>query len=319
MHSVTVPASSTPLRLDLFLAQQVPQCSRRRVQRAITDGDVRINGRRARKGEQVVAGDVVQVPETLYAPLSLQPNPALRLPILYEDASVIAVDKPPGIASHALRPDETETVANFLLWRYPEVAVAGRTLLEGGAVHRLDTDTSGVLLVARSAGAYRTLRQQFEQRTVIKDYLAIVEGDVRLPGEVRTPITSHRNHRMVQVTTPSDRSVAARPAVTVFRPRQRLGRFTLLEVEIRTGVRHQIRAHLASIGHAVIGDQLYGSPAAATGAPRQLLHAHRVSLRHPETSAPLRVESPVPADLTAFIQRHRNRKRTLRHQARQAK
>jgi len=259
-----------------------------------------VNGRRARKGDLVNTDDLVQVPEELFAPCVLQPNPELQIPILFEDAALIAVDKPAGMPSQALRARETGTVANYLLAHDPAMAAAGTTDREAGIVHRLDTDTSGVLLAARTADAYRSLRHQFSRHEVIKEYLALVEGDLPAPGVVRTPMMHDpRNPRRMIASAAFGQDRHVRDAVTYFRPLERFRHTTLLLVQIPTGVMHQIRVHLASAGHPVIGDRLYGRPAAH--ATRQLLHASRLSFTHPDTGHPVEIRSPAPADLTAAL------------------
>jgi 23S rRNA pseudouridine1911/1915/1917 synthase len=300
VQSITVPPAAEPARLDVFLAQRLPCCSRRLAQRAIAAGEVRVNGRQARKGDLVRSNDVVEVGEDVVVPPALPPNPQLAIPILFEDAVLIAVDKPAGMPSQALRARETRTVANFLLAYDPAMAAVGASDREAGIVHRLDTDTSGVLLAARTAEAYRSLRQQFSRHEVIKEYLALVEGAVPAPGVVRTPIRHdpRHPHRMKTLTT-SGQDRHARIAVTYFRPLERLRSATLLLVEIPTGVMHQIRVHLASVGHPVIGDRLYGRQEAH--ATRQLLHASRLSLVHPDTGHPLEIRSPLPADFAAAL------------------
>jgi 23S rRNA pseudouridine1911/1915/1917 synthase len=298
--SIAVPLGDEPARLDLFLARHLPRCSRRTAQRAIAAGEVRVNGRRARKGDLVKSNDVVEVPEDLFAPPALPPNPQLVIPILFEDSALIAVDKPAGMPSHALRAQETGTVANFLLAHDPAVAAAGATDREAGVVHRLDTDTSGVLLAARTADAYRSLRQQFSKREVIKEYLALVEGDMPASGVVRAPMMHDpRNRRRMTTSAAFGQDRRAREAVTYFRPLERFQHATLLVVQIPTGVMHQIRVHLASVGHPVIGDRLYGRLAAQ--ATRQLLHASRLSFVHPETGHSLEISSPTPTDFTAVL------------------
>jgi 23S rRNA pseudouridine1911/1915/1917 synthase len=298
--SISVPPAAEPARLDVFLARHLPRCSRRTAQRAIAAGEVRVNGRHARKGDLVRGNDVVQVTEDLFVPPALPPNPRLAIPILLEDAALIAVDKPAGMPSQALRARETETVANFLLAYDPMMAAAGTSDREAGIVHRLDTDTSGVLLAARTPDAYRSLRQQFSRREVVKEYLALVEGDISAPGVVRTPIMHDpRNRRRMMTSAAFVQDLHARDAVTYFRPLERFRHATLLLVQIPTGVMHQIRVHLASAGHPVIGDRLYGRPAAH--ATRQLLHASRLSFAHPESGQALDISSPPPGDFTAAL------------------
>lgn len=242
----------------------------------------------------------MQVTEDLFVPPALPPNPQLAIPILFEDATLIAVDKPAGMPSQALRAQETGTVANFLLAHDPAMAAAGTTDREAGIVHRLDTDTSGALLAARTADAYRSLRQQFSRREVIKEYLALVEGNLRAPGVVRTPMMHDpRNPRRMTASAAFGQDRRAREAVTYFRPLERFQQATLLLVQIPTGVMHQIRVHLASTGHPVIGDRLYGRPAAH--AARHLLHASRLSFTHPDIGRPVEISSPAPADFTAAL------------------
>jgi 23S rRNA pseudouridine1911/1915/1917 synthase len=312
--TLTVPQGVTPARLDVFLAHQVPDCSRRTAQRAIAAGQVRINGRPARKGHTIAGGDIILVPDELYQ-LAIPPaNPHLRVHVLYEDAAVIVVDKPPGMPSHALRPDQTATMANFLLARYPELAAVGKSPLEPGIVHRLDTDTSGVLLAARTVAAYENLRRQFAAHTIRKEYIALVDGDVARAGELRTSIAhNRRDRRTMRVCSPSEKGADARPAITRYRPIERFGNHTLLAVQIRTGVMHQIRAHLASMGHPVTGDRLYGKrpdreahdarehrgmPALAR---RQFLHACGLGFAHPQTGQPMHISSPLPMDCRRIL------------------
>jgi 23S rRNA pseudouridine1911/1915/1917 synthase len=318
MRSLTVPAAGGPLRLDLFLTGHVPDCSRRSAQRAIAMGAVRINGRRARKSQSVSAGDVIDVPDELFVHRALQPNPQLEVAVLYEDAAVIALDKPAGMASHALRADETDTAANFLLARYPELAGVGKNDREPGLVHRLDTDTSGVLLAARTPEAYRALRAQFAAHQVTKEYLALVDGDIAVSGTLRTPLT-HDPHNRRKMRACSESTPHARAAVTTYRPLERFGHRTLLAVEIPTGVMHQIRVHLASIGHPIIGDGLYGKPPPAAPPPRHLLHAQRVAFTHPETGQRTAITSPLPPDFAAVLEESRKKPPAFTGNTRQAR
>jgi 23S rRNA pseudouridine1911/1915/1917 synthase len=307
VRSLTVPAG-VPVRLDIFLMGVVPACSRRSAQRAIAAGQVRVNQRRARKGQIVVAGDVVEVADGLYEAGTLQPNPDLSIPVLYEDATVVAIDKPAGMPSHALRLTETATAANFLLARYPELAGIGKSPQEPGIVHRLDTDTSGVLLAARTPEAYHALRGQFSAHLVTKEYFALVNGDVSAPAAVEVRIAhDQRNRRRMLIARGAGGVPGARPAVTSYRPMERFGRCTLLNVQIRTGVRHQIRVHLASIGHPLVGDRLYAKDCTEPMASRHLLHAAGITFVHPETGISMAIGSPMPADFAAHLEALRHR------------
>ena len=221
---------------------------------------------------------------------------------MYEDEALIAIDKPAGMPSHALRGEETDTAANFLLARYPELAAIGTNDREPGIVHRLDTDTSGVLLAARTTAAFQMVRAQFAAHRVRKEYLAVVHGDVVAAGEVRAPIAHDRhNRRKMRVCATGGPVAGARLAVTGYRPLERFGAYTLLAVEIPTGVTHQIRVHLASIGHQIVGDRLYGGVLRDGDPPRHLLHATRLTVVHPQMERSLTVACDPPADFNAFV------------------
>lgn len=286
------------IRLDRFLAEHAGPLSRRRAMAIISAGAVRVNGAPGRKGAILHAGDVVEVAADALDEPALEPETGLALPILYEDTALIAVDKPSGCPSVARRATDRGTVANFLLGYAPETAAAGRTPLEAGLVHRLDTDTSGVLLAARTPDAWSAVREQFRTRAVEKRYLAWVQGRVGEPGARREPIAHHpRTPRLMVACADPTRAarLRARPALTHYRPVRVTRTATLLEIGIVTGVRHQIRVHLAAAGHPVWGDPLYGSQPAA----RLMLHAAGLRLRHPTTGEPLMIESAPPRDFTA--------------------
>jgi 23S rRNA pseudouridine1911/1915/1917 synthase len=296
VETFSVDEADAGLRLDVLLARRAGW-SRRSAQQAIAAGAVCLNGHRVRKAQTVASGDSVAIDPTQMQPPALQPNESLNLRVLYEDEHLIAVNKPAGVPSHALRADETHTVANFLLTRTPGIAAVIANHLEAGLVHRLDTDTSGVLLAARTAAAYEHLRAQFRERAVVKEYLAIVEGDVAMPGEVRTPLThDRRDRRKMRVATSDDSQ--ARPALTHYRPLERFPAHTLLAVYIETGVMHQIRVHLAALGHPIVGDGLYGS---STVAPRQLLHAAKLIFSHPVSGERIELHSRPPRDFEAHL------------------
>lgn len=285
------------VRLDRLVADRGGALTRRRTAAIIAAGAVRVNGRLARKGQLLRRGDVVDIAAAV-AEDALAPQPELALSILHEDDALIAIDKPSGMPAVALHPSDRDTVANFLIGHAPETAAAGGSPLEAGLVHRLDTGTSGVLLAARTAAAWRDLREQFRRREVEKRYRAWVDGDVKRPGSRREPI-AHEPGRPRAMRVCFDaaqaRALAARPAFTRYRPLDRLGHATLLEIEIATGVRHQIRVHLAACGHPVCGDALYGGSAAA----RLMLHACAVTVRHPRDGHRLRIDCPLPTDFAA--------------------
>ena len=294
-----VPEGSAADRLDRAVARLFA-VSRGKAMDWIAEGRVRVDGRRAAKGSQIGAGArvSVRVPPS-DAPV---PQPELAIRIVHADEHIVVADKPPGMPSHPLKPQETGTAANALVGRFPELARVGPALREGGLVHRLDGDTSGLLLAARTDAAHTALRAQFAARTVEKGYLALVAGELQAGGEIAVPL-AHDPQDSRRVRAASDPGWAgahgARPALTRFEPRERRRGFTLVDVEIATGVMHQIRAHLAFIGHPLAGDELYGGPRLA-GLSRHFLHAARLGFAHPEGGRAL-FESPIPADLSAVL------------------
>jgi len=288
------------LRLDRFLVIRIPGWSRRHSHAAIAAGAVMVNRRRGRKGDMLRRGDVIDARLSEFIG-ELVGESNLALPILYEDEAVVMVDKPAGMPAVALRPGDRGTVANALVGRYPELAGIGRPF-EAGLVHRLDTPTSGVLGAARTADDWQRLRAQFSARQVGKLYVAAVRGSVAQPGAITTPI-AHRpdDDRAMIACSAGVRPGGARRAITRYRALQRSHESTLVAVTIATGVRHQIRVHLASIGHPVLGDTLYGDQASATAAPRLMLHAARLALTHPRTGNRFAVRSPLPDDFRAAL------------------
>lgn len=303
---LVVPADCPPSRLDRFVADTLPGVSRRRLHGIA----VRLNGRPAKLAATVRPGDVVTLPDDAFPGGVLRPNAGLALPILYQDEALVAVDKRAGMSSVALEAGEEDTVANFIVAAFPETAGVGAPL-EAGLVHRLDRDTSGILLAARSPESYAELRRQFSAHRVAKAYLAIVLGDVAEGGSVEVPIAHDRRHRERMIACPEAASAqrrGARPAATRYQPVVRYGRATLVRAEMRTGVRHQVRVHLASIGHPIAGDALYGM-GPSPWIERQALHASRVSLTHPIGGAALEIESPLPGDFEAALRRIEKRRR----------
>jgi 23S rRNA pseudouridine1911/1915/1917 synthase len=220
--------------------------------------------------------------------------------VLRLSARWLVVDKPPGIATHPLRAGEAGTLAAAVLGRHPECAGASDDPREGGAVHRLDRDTSGCVLFARDPHTWRALRGQFAARTVEKVYQAVVLGRLDAGGACSVPVPdAEAEERLRQKGLP-----APRPAETHYEVVRRLAAHTLVEVRIVTGAMHQIRAHLAWLGYPVAGDLLYGGEGARlTGLGRHALHASRLGFEDPESGERVRVESPLPPDLIALLAR----------------
>jgi 23S rRNA pseudouridine1911/1915/1917 synthase len=238
-------------------------------------------------------------------PEAPEPQPSLDLSVLLEDESLIAIDKPAGRSMHPLEPGERETVANAVIARYPDVVGASPETRCPGLIHRLDRETSGVVLWARRREAFDALRAQFAARTVEKRYFALVEGFVEGTGDLEVPLAHdpHDARRMVATPYPADAAaLKARPATTRYAALGHGDNATLVEVEIPTGVMHQIRAHFAFVGFPVAGDTLYGGHPVSDGA-RHLLHASSIRFEHPDGSGDRRVVSPLPADFVAALAR----------------
>ncbi|HET9597262.1 MAG TPA: RluA family pseudouridine synthase [Anaeromyxobacteraceae bacterium] len=290
-------------RLDRAIADALG-VGRAAVKQAFAAGEVRLRGRRARASDPATPGAPVEIDLELPAgPPS--PEPDVSLAVLSEGPGWVVVDKPSGLATHPLREGEGGTLANAVAARYPECAAASPEPREGGAVQRLDSETSGCVLFARSREAWDGFRAQLAARTVEKSYLALVSGRVAAGG-VCSVALAQRGARVVAVPDP-DRPPRSdgrpRPAETHYEPRRSFATHTLLEVRIVTGVMHQIRAHLAWLGHPVVGDLLYGGAAAAwPGLERHFLHAAVLGFDAP-AGARVRAESPLPRELEGVLQR----------------
>jgi len=279
-------------RLDRYLQELLPQFSRSRLQSWIKGGRVLVNGAGAKPSLVLRGAESIEVSPADPAPLEAAPED-LPLEILYQDASVIAIDKPAGLVVHAGAGARSGTLVNRLVHHFSALSQIGGDL-RPGIVHRLDKGTSGVLLVARNDVSHRALAAQFAGRTVEKTYLALVHGQVRNePGRVTTPIARDPVRR-IRMTT---KLGTGRSALTEYRVLKRFEKFTYLEVRIGTGRTHQIRVHLASIGHPVAGDKLYGAPAAN----RVFLHAWRIAFDSSATDRRVTVEAPVPEDLARWL------------------
>ncbi len=288
-------------RLDAFLAQRL-RLSRAEARRLLAGGYVAREGRRLdlrHKGMPLVAGARLAVAD--YVPPAsrrVRPEPESPLPVLARGPGWIALDKAPGQPVHPLREDEGATLLNALVARHPEIQGVGEGGLRSGVVHRLDVDTSGVVLFATQEGAWERLRQAFRRHRVAKRYRALVVGALRGAGEEHVALQVSR-HRPARVRVVAPGTPGSRLADLRWRSLEVLGDVTLLEIEPRTGFLHQIRTSLAHRGHPVLGDTAYGGANARVPVPRQMLHAASVALDE------VRAESPDPPDLAATLARLR--------------
>jgi 23S rRNA pseudouridine1911/1915/1917 synthase len=283
-------------RLDHWLHRNLPEYSRARIQEWIKAGRVQVNQSPARASQAVRGGDEITVEPAELAPLKATAED-IPLHVLYEDEAVVAIDKPAGMVVHAGAGVHSGTLVNALLHRFRTLSGVGGEL-RPGIVHRLDRFTSGVLLVAKTDATHQDLAAQFSSRQVEKVYLALVQGSVKQEaGRIERPIARDPLRR----TRMTARLSEGRAAWSEYRVRRRFSDFTLLEVRIGTGRTHQIRVHLASVGHPVAGDTLYGAKAQPT-LGRYFLHAHRIRFRSPATGETVEVTSPLAPELERWLE-----------------
>ena len=291
-----VPDEAAGIRLDRFLAD--PLGSRARAQSLIDDGRVRVDGAVRPKRHLVAAGEAIEVDDAVIesGPVPDQPAP---FEVAYEDEHLLVVDKPAGVVVHPARGHSAGTLAQALAGR----AAGGEEPWRAGIVHRLDRDTSGLLVVAKNDSVHRALKALLAARRLRREYLALVDGHPPArTGTIDAPIGRHRRDRKLMSIESDD----PREARTHFEIEQLLPASSLLRVALETGRTHQIRVHLAAIGHPVCGDPQYGTRG-RFGLERQFLHAARLAFAHPVTGADVDVSSPLPPDLTSALERAEHR------------
>ncbi len=288
-------------RLDRWLADQLGDQSRSSVQRWIEDGLVLVNGRQARASHRLSPGDQIAYSRPLPEPSALAPE-AIPLAILYEDGDLLVIDKPAGLVVHPAPGHPAGTLVNAILHHCPDLQGVGG-VQRPGIVHRLDKDTSGLLLVAKNDRAHRHLQAQFKDRTIAKTYLALLVGHLEPSrGRIDAPIGRHPHHRQRMAVLPT----GGREAVTDYEVIDYYSGATLVTAHPRTGRTHQIRVHFASLGHPVVGDVVYGPRRDRFGLERHFLHAHRLRFRRPSDEADLDFSSPLPPDLQAVLDGMKN-------------
>jgi 23S rRNA pseudouridine1911/1915/1917 synthase len=286
---IEVPADAAGERLDVFLGAHVG--SRAAAQRTIDAGRVRVDGEERAKRYALRGGEVLEVLDEPDAPAVEAPEASFA--IAWEDEHLLVVDKPPGVVVHPARGHASGTLAQALERRGAAGGEPGRA----GLVHRLDRDTSGLLVVARSEEVHAALKAQLKARGILREYLALVEGRPSArTGVIEAPLGRDRRVRTRISTDTAD----GRAAVTHFATEAALEGYTLLRVRLETGRTHQIRAHLKAIGHPVVGDPEYGR-SGVLGLERQFLHAEHLAFEHPVTGEAVDVRSPLPADLAAAL------------------
>jgi len=298
MHRLTVPDSLAGRRLDQVLAELLPQHSRNRLQSWVREGRVAVDGaaetepkRKLRGGEAL---EVAMVPDQEALAGQAEDIP---LSIVFEDEYLLVIDKPAGLVVHPGSGNWSGTLMNALLHQAPEVEQVPRA----GIVHRLDKDTSGLLVVARTLEAQTDLVRQLQARTVKRQYLALAGGVVKKEGKVDAPIGRHPVQRVKMAVVPEARG--GKPAVTHYRILERFARSTLVECSLETGRTHQIRVHMAHLKHPLVGDPVYGrEDRLLPPFQRQALHAARLGLVHPVSGLYLQWEAPLPGDMRQLLE-----------------
>ena len=304
-----VTATDAGARIDAYLASRMQGISRTRISRLIEDGDVLVSGRRVKPSYKLRGGEGIEVefaPQTLDE-VSVTPE-NIPLSIIHEDEDIIVIDKPAGLVVHPAAGVRSGTLANALAFHFQQHSRRESSAPRAGIVHRLDRETSGLMVVAKSEDAHEKLADQFRAREVFKRYVTLVHGRVTEDkGRIDQPLARDpRNRTRMAVVR------GGRPAVTLFTVSRRYSRFTLLDVEIKTGRTHQIRVHMAWIKHPVVGDESYNAGrdktvsdarlrGLITNLARQFLHAAELGFRHPRTSETVRFSSPLPAELVSFL------------------
>jgi 23S rRNA pseudouridine1911/1915/1917 synthase len=301
-----VSESDSGGRLDAFLAAQVDGWSRARLQRLIEAEDVLVNGKPVKASYQVCENDEIEV-ELTPAPSSNFAPEAIPLDIVFEDDDLIVVNKPAGLVVHPAAGVHSGTLANALAYHFQQLSKTGST--RPGIVHRLDKDTSGLLVAARTESAHEYLADQFRAREVFKSYVALVYGVVKeAAGRIEQPIARDpRNRTRMAIVA------GGRGALSLYKVRRSYDSFTLLDVELKTGRTHQIRVHLSWLKHPVVGDELYGAGrennvqdvqlrAQIRKLNRHFLHAEQLGFRHPRTGEPMRFTAPLPIELLSLLE-----------------
>ncbi|GAP20052.1 RluA family pseudouridine synthase [Leptolinea tardivitalis] len=291
-------SETQPMRLDVYLTSQLPHLSRSRIQNLIRDFCIEVNGQLPQKtGMLLEGGEEILVIEPEIETASVEPE-NIPLDIIFENDDLLIINKPAGMVVHPAIGHFTGTLVNAALGHDPDLEGVGGEK-RPGIVHRLDKDTSGLIVIAKNDSAHQWLQGQFKERTVKKTYITLVDGHPRTPnGRIETPIGRDPSHRQKMAVTPESRG---RPSVTEYFTRETFPQHTLLEVHILTGRTHQIRVHMAFVGCPVAGDTVYGRKKVTLPLTRQFLHASRLEICLPGENRPRTFEAPLPVDLQTCL------------------
>lgn len=298
-HIYFVDAAHSGTRLDSFLTGHLPELSRSQIKALIESGRVTVDGSPGKPATRVHRGQRIDVDIPAATAPVVAPEP-MSLDVIYEDSEVVVVNKPAGLTVHPGAGRAGGTLVNAILARIPDLAGVGDAL-RPGIVHRLDKDTSGLLVIAKTPRALASLQEQVASRRVTRRYLALVHGTIpHEQGTIDAPIGRHPRHRTKMAVVPGGRE-----AITRYRVIERFARHTLVEAQLVTGRTHQIRVHFAHIGHPVAGDQAYARRRDDLQIGRQALHAFRLQFNHPASGEAIMFEAPLPPDLERALARLR--------------
>lgn len=298
---MTLQAESSGIRLDVFLSQALENMTRSAAQKLLEAGAVTLAGKPLRKQDKTIAGASYEVVLPEVRETAIEPRD-LPLEVVWEDADVLVINKPKGVVVHPAPGHWDDTLVNALMFHCRDSLSGINGELRPGIVHRIDKDTSGLLIVAKNDFSHQALAAQLQDHSLSRTYEAIVKGGFREDaGTVDAPIGRHPVDRKKMAVTEKN----SRPAVTHWRVMERLGQYTLVECRLETGRTHQIRVHMAHIHHPILGDTVYGSPKPELGQSSQCLHARTLTFRHPRTGEPVTVTCSRPVGFEAVLEKLR--------------
>lgn len=306
IKSIYVPSVFANQRIDKFISSCNPKLSRSLIQRLINNGKITVSGKTVKSSYKLKGGDevIIEIPEPESSVIKPESIP---LDIIYEDESLIVVNKPAGMVVHPAAGNYSGTLVNALLYHCRNTLSGIGGIERPGIVHRLDKDTSGLLMVAKDDFTHQHLSKQLKDRTIVRKYVALVKGNIKEnSGRIEMPIGRHITDRKKMST----KTKKGRLAITEFNVMGRFDGYTLIEIKLKTGRTHQIRVHLSSIGYSVAGDKLYGGVGSTfhqthgkniSSIHRQMLHAHILGFVHPKTGRYLEFTAPIPADMEGIL------------------
>ncbi len=296
-HSFICKNDDLSLRIDAYIADKISEISRSYCKKLIKDGKILVNGEKIKPSYLIALNDKVQVIIDDPKPTELTPED-IELDIVYEDEDIIVVNKKRGMVVHPSAGHESGTLVNALLFHCGTMPVIGGQM-RPGIVHRIDKDTTGLLVIAKNDTSHLNLSEQIKAKTAVRKYKALVEGVIKDDGgEVEAPIGRSKNDRKKMAVV-----IDGRSAKTIYKVEQRYNKYSLLDVELTTGRTHQIRVHMAYIKHPVVGDATYGYKKQKFNLKGQMLHAYELKLRHPRSQETMTFNAPLPADFEELLKK----------------